>query len=355
VIKVTGPDSWERSDRLSEALSYDDVLLVPQYSEIESRSEVNIAGNLSDSISLDLPIIASPMDTVTHLEMMEAMSDSGGLAILHRYNSVEEQTEVIQESVVKGVNYPAAAIGATGDYMFRANSLVGAGAKILCLDVAHGHHIIVKKALMALKSLFNDDVHIMAGNIATLKGLNDLADWGADSVRLGIGGGSICSTRLVSGSGLPTFQSIVDCARTHHDVKIIADGSIKRAGDIVKALAAGADFVMAGSLFAGTDESPGKTFTNQSGKKYKVYQGMASSEAQYAWRGKSTTPEGISTTVPYKGSVISVLNDLAGGIRSGLSYTGARDLAELTAKAKFVKQTSAGQHESFTHILARNK
>ena len=355
MISVMKPASWARENIMKEAVSFDDVLMVPQYSDIESRSEVNINSDLDDNITLHLPVISSPMDTITELAMAQEMSRSGGLGIIHRYNSPREQAEIIEEAVIQLVDSPAAAIGVTGDFLERAKALVVAGAKVLCVDVAHGHHIMMKNALTKLKAEFGKEAHIMAGNVGTLEGLNALAEWGADSVRCGIGGGSICSTRLVTGHGVPTLQNIIDCARSHHDVKIIADGGIKKSGDIVKALAAGADFVMVGSMFAGTKETPGQVFTSQSGKKYKVYRGMASKDAQTDWRGKSSTPEGISTTVAYKGSAKSVLKDLDGGIRSGLSYTGARNLFELRTKAQFIKQTNAGQQESFTHILMRNK
>lgn len=355
MIKVMSPSDWARENKMKEAVSFDDVLLVPQYSDIESRSEVNINSDLDDNITLHLPVISSPMDTITEGDMAKEMSKAGGLGIIHRYNSIQEQCEMISRAVEDLVDHPAAAIGVTGDYLQRAEALVQCGAQVLCVDVAHGHHIMMKNALTTLKKMFGNTVHIIAGNVGTLEGLNALAEWGADSVRCGIGGGSICSTRLVSGHGVPTLQNIIDCARTHHDVKIIADGGVKTSGDIVKALAAGADFVMVGSMFAGTKETPGQVFTSQSGKKYKVYRGMASKDAQTDWRGKSSTPEGISTTVVYKGSAKTVLQNLAGGIRSGLSYSGARNLLELRTKAKFIKQTNAGQQESFTHILMRNK
>ena len=181
--------------------------------------------------------------------------------------------------------------------------------------------------------------------------MNDLADWGADAVRANIGGGSICSTRIVTGHGLPGLQTIFDCARTDRNVKIIADGGIKTSGDIVKALAAGADFVMCGSLLAGTDESPGKIITTPDGTRLKEYRGMASKDAQVNWRNSTSTPEGVASYIPYKGSVVDILRDLEGGIRSGLSYTGARTIAQLQHKSQWARQTSAGAVESGTHIL----
>jgi len=332
---------------------YDDVLLVPQYSDIESRTVLSTKNRLGD-IGLDLPIISSPMDTVTELDMLVAMEMNGGLGIIHRYNSVDDQSKLVKQAKVVEVNNVGAAIGVTGDYLERAQALVEAGANVLCVDVAHGHHSMMKTALASLRKVFGNSVHIMAGNVATGEGACALAEWGADSVRVGVGGGSICSTRLVSGHGVPTFQTVMDCVEAGCPIPIIADGGMKTSGDIVKALAAGADFVMLGSMLAGTDQAPGQVF-DAGNKKYKVYRGMASSEAQINWRGKTSTPEGISTTIPYKGDVNTILADLKGGIQSGMSYSGARTINDLQAKAKFVQQTTAGQAESFTHILMRNK
>jgi len=335
------------------SLSFDDVLLVPQYSDIESRTVLSTKNSLGD-IGLDLPIISSPMDTVTELDMLVAMEMNGGLGIIHRYNSVDDQSKLVKQAKVVEVNNVGAAIGVTGDYLERAQALVEAGANVLCVDVAHGHHSMMKTALASLRKVFGNSVHIMAGNVATGEGACALAEWGADSVRVGVGGGSICSTRLVSGHGVPTFQTVMDCVEAGCPIPIIADGGMKTSGDIVKALAAGADFVMLGSMLAGTDQAPGQVF-DAGNKKYKVYRGMASSEAQINWRGKTSTPEGISTTIPYKGDVNTILADLKGGIQSGMSYSGARTINDLQAKARFVQQTTAGQAESFTHILMRNK
>ena len=331
-----------------EMLSFEDVLLQPRFSDIRSRKEISIGNGMSS-----LPIISSPMDTVTEYNMAAALGRLGGVGIVHRYNSIEEQAAIIGRlEMDPDVWFAAAAVGITGDYLERAQELIVHGADLLCIDVAHGHHILVKEALENLRKNVGHKVHIMAGNVATFEAFNDLADWGADSIRVGIGGGSICSTRIQTGHGMPTLQSVIDCAQSDRDALLVADGGIKNSGDMVKALAAGADAVMVGSLLAGTDESPGEIVETATGK-HKTYRGMASKDAQIDWRGKVSSSEGISTMIPYKGSVIDVIEDLARGIRSGLSYTGARNLIEFQAMAKFVKQTSAGQIESSTHILRR--
>jgi len=336
-------------NNIKETVTFDDLLLVPQYSEILSRKTIDLSSELDMKRKFDLPIVSSPMDTVTGATMASAMNKAGGFGVIHRYNSIEEQCDKIKRT--NGT--PAAAIGVTGDYLERAMSLVKAGCDILCVDVAHGHHALMRHALKTLRNTIGYDVHIMAGNVATLEAFNDLADWGADSIRVGIGGGSICSTRIQTGHGVPTLQSVMDCSRSDRTVALIADGGIKTPGDIVKALAAGADFVMLGSMLAGTAESPGEVFYAAPGKQVKSYRGMASVEAQIDWRGHTASVEGVSHTIPYKGSVVEILMGLEGSIRSGLSYTGALNLSELRSKSKFIKQTSAGQTESSTHIKSR--
>lgn len=341
--------------KILETLSYDDVLLVPQYSDIRSRTECDTSVNLGPGVELSIPVISSCMDTVTEDVMAAAMSLMGGLGVIHRYNSPQEQANLVQNAVklVEHATPIGAAIGVTDDFMERAELLVQTGVSALCVDVAHGHHILVKEALENLRSKFGNNLCIIAGNVATLQGINDLADWGANAVRCNIGGGSICSTRIQTGHGVPGLQTIFDCAQTDRDVKIIADGGIKNSGDATKALAAGSDCIMLGSMLSGTDESPGDIIYSN-GQKRKAYRGMASPEAQFDWRGRASSLEGISTTVPYKGSVKDIINTLMQGIRSGFSYSGSRTLSELHAKAKFVKQTGAGAVESGTHILSSN-
>jgi len=278
--------------RIKEVLSYDDVLLIPRHSDILSRTEVSLYSFLSDKLPLNIPVISAPMDTVTEASMCVAMNEAGGLGVIHRYNSIEEQLEIVREVMnyfppTNQMNI-AAAIGITNDFYERAQALVNEGAKILCLDVAHGHHILMRDALLKLKDLFGDQVHLMAGNVAMRSAFEDLAHWGADSIKVGIGGGSICSTRIQTGHGVPTFHSVLECSKAEvdRDVKMIADGGLRSSGDIVKAIAAGADFVMLGSMLAATDQSPGELHTNIHGEQVKSYRGMASQEAQTEWRGK---------------------------------------------------------------------
>jgi len=297
------------------------------------------------------------MDTVTESAMALQCSKSGALGIIHRYNSIEEQCSIItdireglESTANNKINSIAAAIGVSSDLKKRAESLYAAGARVFCIDVAHGHHSLVESALKTLRDTYSENITIIAGNIATLESYIELSEWGADAVRIGIGGGSICSTRIQTGHGIPTFQSVLDCS-VASGATIIADGGIKTSGDIVKALAAGAEFVMLGSLLAGTTEAPGEEFTTTDGERRKVYRGMASVEAQRDWRGSARSLEGISTTVPSKGPVSRILRDLEQNIKSGLSYSGARNLSELRAKSKFIRQTNASQVESGTHIL----
>ena len=341
--------------KLQETLAFDDVLLVPQYSDIQSRKEVDISSHLDKNIKLDIPIVSSPMDTVTENDMAVALSVAGGLGIVHRYNSVGEQANIIKQAIADGADNIGGAVGVTGDYLERAQELINAGANVICVDVAHGHHISVKTALRDLRAKLNDKIHIMAGNVATLEGFNNVTFWGANSVRVGVGGGSICSTRIQTGHGMPTLTSIMECRYSQYGGTLVADGGIKTSGDIVKSLAAGADLVMLGSMLAGTHEAPGDIITDYAGVKYKAYRGMASKEAQIAWKGTYSSYEGVAHKVKYKGHVKDVLDDIVRNIRSGFSYSGARNIGELRGRSIFIKQTSASQAESMPHILNHGK
>ena len=369
---------------MKNSVCFDDVLLVPRYSSIRSRSSVDLSVKLKNVVQpLRSPIISSPMDTITESAMALAMLKRGALGVIHRFNNIDDQSSMISDVYEKleeencdMINSIAAAVGVSGDYFERAQALYQAGARILCIDIAHGHHILMKHALQALRKEFGDKVHLMAGNVATREGFELLADWGADSVRVGIGGGSICSTRIQTGHGMPTLQSVLDCASSPSDVLIIADGGIRTSGDMVKAIAAGADMVMVGALLSGTTETPGDIHNEESsgtqvyeavmtdngmleytgtvGRRYKQYRGMASQEAQVAWRGYGSSEEGVATTVDYKGPVAPILDSLEKGIRSGLSYSGAKTISELQARSVFTKQTFSGVSESSTHILNKD-
>lgn len=341
------------------ALSFDDVLLVPQHSKIRSRSSIDLTVELENVPKMALPIFSAPMDTVTGSRVAYEMTNHGGIGIVHRYNTPEEQALIVSSVMDRfdnegtaGHRTVGAAVGVSGDYLSRAEKVFQAGARILCVDVAHGDHVLALDAVRELRKTFGDRVHIMAGNVATLEGFDALAAAGANSIRVGIGGGSICSTRIQTGHGVPTLQSVIDCSRSSYagDVKLIADGGIKNSGDIVKAYAAGADAVMVGSLLSGTDESPGKMVVVD-GKEKRTYRGMASVEAQIDWRGHAASEEGVSAYVDPKGPLSSILKGLAKGIRSGFSYSGCTNLREFHAKAKFIRITASGMSESKTHIL----
>lgn len=338
---------------MKTTITFNDVLLVPKYSEVVSRKTIDLSVDLGKNIKLGCPFISSPMDTVTETNMSVAMSNNGGMGIIHRYNTIEEQSSLIRDSLESGADFVGAAIGVSGDYLERAKSLFESGARVLCVDVAHGHHVMMKSALRNLRDTFGDTVHIMAGNVATLEGFNDLSDWGADSVRIGIGGGSICSTRIQTGHGVPTLQSVLDCSKSDRPAMLVADGGIKSSGDVAKAIAAGAHLVMCGSLFAGTDESPGEIFSASDGKKYKVYRGMASVEAQKDWKGSHNSVEGISTTISHKGSIDNIVSLMKKQLSSACSYSGALNLRDFYQNSEFILQTQSAQLESSTHILMR--
>lgn len=339
-----------------EALCFDDILLVPQESDVASRHSVDLLmriGAYEKTFNLSLPVIAAPMDTVCGLEMCIAMAESGGMGILHRYMPIEQQIGITVQLSKLGYNF-GVSVGATNTFMSDARKLVGSGAKLILVDIANGHSKYAIEAVRDLRKEFGSGVHIMAGNVATAEGFKDLARAGADSIRVGIGGGSACTTRIVSGHGVPTLQSIMDIYQWKKDntyTSIIADGGIRNSGDMVKAFAAGADAVMVGSMLAGTDESPGEVVTDHNGREVKMFRGMASAHAQMDKFGKVSVAEGISTTVPYKGSAKHILDQVRGGLGSGCSYSGVSTLSELAENAEYVKVTSLSLNESKPHAL----
>lgn len=474
---------------IRQGLTYEDVLLVPRYSDIRSRRDVDTSAQLSRNITLNNPIVSANMDTVTEADMAIAMARAGGIGIIHRFNTVEQQVaqvrlvkrsesfviehphsigpddtigtaralledhaisslpvvdpsnkllgilssrdilfvhddsgrvrdvmtprnklvtapvgttisqaeQILQthkveklplvdddnrlsglitlRDILKRRLYPesskdakgrllvGAAVGVVGDYLERAVELEAAGADVLVLDIAHGHSANAIRAMRELRIRIAA-ADLVAGNVATAEGTRDLIEAGADAVKVGVGPGSICITRVVTGVGVPQLTAVMDSAReaSRYDVPIIADGGIRQSGDVTKALAAGAATVMVGNMLAGTRESPGVVVV-RNGRRYKASRGMASTEATLqrrrrekpGWEGESDltdiVPEGVEGLVPYKGDVSDVLVQLVGGLRSGMSYLGARTLEELQQNAQFVQITAAGLQESRPHDI----
>lgn len=471
-----------------EGLTFDDVLLVPKFSDITSRTQTNLETKLSKNISLNIPLISANMDTVTESSMALAMAQQGGLGIIHRFLTIEEETnqilkvkrsgsvmienpyfigpektvndaisymgekgvhgllvmdsesklvgiltrrDVVFESesnqlvkdimtkdvitaklginldeakqilhkhrieklpltddsgLVKGLitskditnieNFPqaskdkkgrplvGAAVGVKGDFMDRTESLLEAGADVIVVDIAHGHSENAVNTVRHIKKAFPNS-ELIAGNVATASGAEDLIKAGVDAVKVGVGSGSICITRIVTGSGVPQLTAVLDCAKVgkKHDVPIISDGGIRTSGDITKALAAGSSSVMVGSILGGTDESPG-SFMTRNGKRFKIYRGMASFYASLGRKSKENgkisfeddlndyVAEGVEAMVPYKGSVTDILKQLTGGIRSGLSYCGANTIKQMQENAEFIKMSHAGYTESQPHDVS---
>jgi IMP dehydrogenase len=470
---------------IREGLTFDDVLLVPKRSPIVSRSQTNLRTKLSRKITLNIPIISANMETVTESGMAIALAREGGIGIIHRFITIEDQVDEIlkvkrsesvmieqpytikpdvtmaearkamaeygvsgllveeegklagiitrrditfeknnkrkvsermtkdvitakagttieqakeilhnqrieklpvvddkkrivglitSKDILKMEQYPhaskdkkgrllvGAAVGIKGDYLERTEALLEAGADVLVVDIAHGHSENAITTVHMIKKAF-PDCELVAGNVATGDGARDLIKAGVDAVKVGVGSGSICITRVVTGSGVPQLTAVIDSVKVakDYDIPVISDGGIRNSGDITKALAAGASSVMVGSLFGGTDESPGKTLV-KNGKKFKMYRGMASFYAslgrKYREEGSQVVdsddlndyvPEGVEAMVPYKGSVVEIVRQLAAGLRSGLSYCGAKTIPEMQKNAEFIKMTSAGYIESQPH------
>ena len=356
---------------MRNSLTYDDIQLVPKYSNIPTRTLINLKTLVSRRYGILNPIVASPMDTVCGLEMAYKIFLLGGVGCIHRFNSIEEQSEIIKElnhriySEEWGNQFEAwgvmldnwhseiphvpimAAIGVSEDDKERAKSLVDNGCNIILIDVAHGHHENVEKMLEWCKSNLDERVDIIAGNIATKEAAQELESWGADGLRVGIGGGSLCTTRIRTGFGVPNvscLEDITSVAKT----PVMADGGIRSSGDISKALAIGASSVMLGSLIAGTDEAPGQIVETQKGL-YKRYRGSASLETKVTHGQKTRNVEGESTTIPYKGGVKFIVNGLIDGVKSALSYGGAQTLNDFNPS--YVVVTNSGLNEAKPHLL----
>ena len=333
---------------MSQAITFDDVLLIPSYNHHESRRIVDTGvTDRQGLLTLALPVMSSNMDTITESNMANFMHSKGGIGVLHRFLTIPDNIE--QFKACEGQVFVS--VGCSTAELERAEALRDAGADFFCVDVAHAHAKYVGKMLKNLRKLLGSRC-IMACNVATYAGADYLASCGADIIKAGIGGGSVCSTRIKTGFGVPMLTCIQDCART--DRSIVADGGIRTSGDIVKALAFGADFVMIGGMLAGTAPTPGKVITKNDGTKVKRYRGMASREAQEDFLGQMhewKTAEGVSTEVPYSDHQDAIMADIIGGLRSGLTYAGADTVSELQRKLNFVQVTQAGRVESMPHKL----
>ena len=381
---------------MKRALTYDDVNIVPKYSELESRNDVDLTSRLTKNIELNVPLISSPMDTITEYEMAYMMWNHGGVGFIHRFMEIETQAKMVSElkseiesswvgtkhlyenldEEIENTNSPAqklvlesmkgtkawfensplgAAIGVTGDYLERAQELVSSGCNVILLDIAHGHHKLVKEGLRRLKNEVNGKFEIIAGCVATALGAKDLCEWGADGLRVGIGNGSLCETRIRTGVGIPQVTALLDCvtAADTYNCPTIADGGVRYIGDVCKGLACGADSVMLGSLLSGTKETPGdisKVGKWPNEQLFKKYRGSASFDSKID-RGESENVEGNSRLIPYKGKVRRIMGDIKEGIKSSCSYVGATNLDEFRSLAEFIKVTEAGQVEAKAHLL----
>lgn len=336
-----------------KAFTYDDILMVPSYNHWESRKVVDISMKCKKGkLSLELPVMTANMDTITEKEMANYIGAKGGIGVLHRYMSIEKNVRMF-----KDCRYPVfVSVGCGGKDMERVEALRDAGASLFCVDVAHAHAKYVGRTLINIREMLDDEACIMAGNVATYAGADHLASCGADIVKVGIGGGSICTTRIKTGFGVPNLTAIKNCSRV--DRSVVADGGIRYPGDIVKALAFGADFVMLGSMFAGTRPTPGPVFSKKEKNgeeiKIKTYRGMASSEVQKEYHGGISewkTSEGVSIEVPYRKDEDKIVTDIIGGLRSGLTYGGAATIAELQRKLDYIEITSSGLTESLPHRI----
>lgn len=358
------------------ALTYDDILLIPQYSEI-TPSEIVPVTHFARDIYLKAPLMAAAMDTVTESKMAISIGEIGGLGVIHKNLTIAEQAEQVRHVKAyraqsshaslnqKGELYAAAAVGVGADARERIKELVAAGADIICVDTAHGHSKNVLETVKFIRENYRDLI-IVAGNVVTAAGTEALIHAGADVVKVGVGPGSICTTRMVSGVGMPQISAIIECSQAAKKLgkNIIADGGVKLSGDITKALAVGANMVMLGNLLAGTDESPGEIFEDN-GHRYKAYRGMGSlgamakgSKDRYGQSGveeDKLVPEGIEGRVAYKGAVAPLLHQLLGGVKSGMGYLGAKDISDLQHKAQFVQITPSGLRESHVHNVTITK
>jgi len=397
---------------MRKTLTYDDVNIVPKYSELESRDDVDLTTRFTKNTILTIPIVASPMDTVTELDMAKEMMDWGGVGVIHRFQSIEKHARMMKslhyewdryfdgvpgitdgeertiekewkewDSSIRHWNSPptksdwkdlkerfyfadsmihdekiwskrplCAAVGVKGDYLERAKELVNNGCNVLFIDIAHGHHKLMSNAISKLKG--ENNVEVVAGSVATAEGVRFLCEQGADSVRIGVGNGSLCETRIRTGVGVPQVSALLDAVAVadNYNTPVIADGGVRTIGDVCKGLGCGADTIMLGSLLSGTKESPGEIekvgeWPNE--QLFKKYRGSASRD----FKGNDKNVEGNHKIIPYKGKVKRILHDIRDGINSSCSYVGASNISEYHSKVEFVEVSRAGQIEASPHLL----
>ena len=346
---------------IKEALTFDDVTLVPKYSSV-LPSDVITKTELSKNLTLRIPLLSSAMDTVTESKMAIAMAEAGGIGVIHRNLSIKKQILEIRK-VKKKKLIVGAAVGAGREEVKRAEAIIKENINLIVVDTAHGHSKKVAEIIKKIKKIKSSKTTLCAGNIATPEAAKFLIKLGVDVVKVGIGPGSICTTRLVAGIGVPQLSAILNVREKFKskNVKIISDGGIKFSGDIAKALAAGADAVMIGSLFAGSSEAPGKLIKKK-GIIYKNFRGMGSvgamnkgSADRYFQKKQTDTskyvPEGVEGLVKFKGKVDKIIYKLIGGLKSSMGYLGSKEVKGLRSKPKFVKITKAGFYESMVHNI----
>ena len=338
---------------MNASLAFDDVFLVPQFSNCVTRSDLDTSIDLG-RIKFRTPIISANMDTVTESEMSIAMWQSGAMGALHRFMSIDRN--VAEYKRVRSVNCDTfVSIGVKDEDLERAHALYSAGATHFIIDIAHGHSALMRHTLKVIRNTFGTNIFVVAGNVATARGVEDLVRWGADCIKVGIGAGSCCKTRVITGHGVPMFSCLLDCCSIADSlgVKVIADGGIRSSGDIVKSIVAGADMVMIGSLLAGTPEAPGDIYY-VNGEKHKSFRGMASSDAMISrYKDKKNNlpvDEGVSGHVVVTGTVSNKIQQLTKGLQSGMSYSGASTLSSLQVKGNWKTQTGNGNIEGLPKV-----
>ncbi len=337
--------------------SYDDVLIIPKYNKIRSRTEVEFRTKVTRNYFIDIPLIAANMDTICESEMAITIGKMGGLGILHRFMTTEKQFQEIKR--IKDHNLIAAAAIGIKDFQERVPKLIKAGVNILVLDIAHGHSKYAGKTLDWIKENY-PNVDVMVGNIATKDAAEYFLSKKADAIKVGIGPGSMCTTRIMSGAGIPQVTAVMDVYEaTKGEIPICADGGIRFPGDLVKAIGAGANTIMLGYILAGTTETPGKII-KQKGKKYKIYRGMASYDATIKKhelnkeKKEVISVEGEKTIIPFKGPIGPIIKKYIGGLASGMTYMGAKTMDNIIGKSDFIQITPAGYKESCAHGLNNN-